>query len=61
MNRKLRRDRNAFLVFLAVVPVSLLIALPVAVSVGKQYAIAKAHQQMQSGAGGTQPAAQDRK
>jgi len=56
MNRKLRRDRNAFLVFLAVVPLTLLIALPLAVSTGKQYVIAKA-QQMQSGTGGTQPAA----
>jgi len=57
MNRKLRRDRNAFLVFLAVAPLTLLIALPLAVSTGKQFAIAKA-QQMQSGTGGTQPAAE---
>jgi len=60
MNRKLRRNRNAFLVFLAAVPLSLLIALPVAVSTGKQYVIAKA-QQTQSGTGGTQPAAGNRK
>jgi hypothetical protein len=56
MNPKLRRDRNAFLIFLAAVPVALLIALPLAVTNGKIYLAAKAHQQ-QSGAGGTQPAA----
>jgi len=55
MNSRLRRDRNAFLIFLAAVPVALLIALPLAVSNGKIYLAAKAHQQ-QSGAGGTQPA-----
>jgi hypothetical protein len=55
MNRKLRRDRNAFLVFLAAVPISLLIALPLAVTKGQQYQIAKA-KQMQSGSGATQPA-----
>jgi hypothetical protein len=60
MNRKLRRDRNAFLVFLAVVPLTLLIALPVAVSTGKHYVLAKS-QQMQSGTGGTQPAAKNGK
>jgi hypothetical protein len=57
MNRKLRRDRNAFLVFLAAVPIALLIALPLAVSTGQQYALAKAQQnQRSSGAGATQPA-----
>jgi uncharacterized membrane protein (DUF485 family) len=61
MNRKLRRDRNAFLVFLAVVPLTLLIALPLAVSTGKQYVMAKAQQQMQSGTGGTRPAAENGK
>jgi hypothetical protein len=58
MNRKLRRDRNAFLVFLAAVPITLLIALPLAVSTGKQYVIAKAQQNQQSGAGATQAAPQ---
>ena len=57
MNPKLRRDRNAFLIFLAAVPVALLVALPLAVSNGMIYLAAKAHQQ-QSGAGGTQPAAE---
>jgi hypothetical protein len=57
MNHKLRRDRNAFLVFLAAMPIALLIGLPLAVSTGKQYVIAKS-QQMQSGTGGTQPAAE---
>ena len=52
MNRKLRRDRNAFLVYLAVVTVSLLVALPLATSYGNLYMAAKA-QQMQSGSGGT--------
>ena len=55
MNRKLRRDRNAFLVFLAAVPISLLIALPLAVTKGQQYQMAKA-KQMQSGSGATRPA-----
>jgi hypothetical protein len=53
MNPKRRRDRNVFLAFLAAVPLALLIALPLAVSTGKQYLAAKA---MDSGAGGTQPA-----
>ena len=56
MNRKLRRDRNAFLIFLAAVPIALLIALPLAVQSGQIYMAAKAQQQ-QSGAGGTTPAA----
>jgi len=52
MNRKLRRDRNAFLVFLAAVPFALLIALPLAVSNGKIHMAAKAAKQMQqSGTG----------
>ena len=63
MNPKRRRDRNAFLVFLAVVPLSLLVAMPVAVSNGKTYVAAKeakrAHAareaQMQSGAGASAP------
>jgi len=61
MNRKLRRDRNAFLVFLAAMPVALLVALPVATSTGKQYVIAKAQQQQQqqSGTGATRPAAEN--
>ena len=54
MNRKLRRDRNAFLVFLAAVPIALLIALPLAVTKGQQYQVAKA-KQMQSGSGATAP------
>jgi hypothetical protein len=62
MNPKLRRDRNAFLVFLAAVPFALLAALPLAVENGKLYAAAKAQQQAaqakqqqqeQSGAGST--------
>jgi hypothetical protein len=57
MNPKLRRDRNAFLIYLALVPVALLIALPLAVTNGKIYMAAKAHQQ-QSGTGATQPAAE---
>lgn len=63
MNSKRRRDRNAFLVFLAAVPLSLLVAMPVAVSTGKTYVAAmEAKQmrlardaQMQSGAGATAP------
>jgi hypothetical protein len=63
MNPKLRRDRNAFLVFLAAVPVSLLVAMPVAVSTGNTYVAAKEAKrlqaqreaQMQSGAGATAP------
>ena len=46
MNRKLRRDRNAFLVFLAAVPFALLIALPLAVTNGKMYMAAKAAKDM---------------
>ena len=46
MNRKLRRDRNAFLVFLAAVPFALFIALSFAVSNGKMYMAAKAAKQM---------------
>ena len=53
MNRKLRRDRNVFLVFLAAVPVALLIALPLAVDKGHKYAAAKAQQQ--AGVGATAP------
>jgi hypothetical protein len=63
MISKRRRDRNAFLVFLAVVPIALLIALPAATTTGKAYVAAKEHrqqmqaqQQMQSGAGSTAPA-----
>jgi hypothetical protein len=64
MNPKLRRDRNAFLVFLAAVPFALLIALPLAEKNGRAYVAAKeqqmkaaqAREQQQSGAGGTQPA-----
>jgi hypothetical protein len=55
MNRRLRRDRNAFLIFLAAVPFALLLALPLAEKNGKAYVAAKAAQQ-QSGTGGTQPA-----
>ena len=47
MNRKLRRDRNAFLTFLAAVPLALLAALPIAVQKGQVYAAAKAQQQAQ--------------
>ena len=54
MNSKLRRDRNAFWVFLAAVSVALLAALPLATSTGKAYVAAKAQQQ--SGAGATRPA-----
>jgi hypothetical protein len=54
MNRRLRRDRNAFLIFLAAVPFALLLALPLAEKNGKAYVAAKAAQQ--SGTGGTQPA-----
>ena len=54
MNRKLRRDRNAFLVFLAAVPIALLIALPLAAQKGAEYQAAKAQQQ-QSGTGATAP------
>ena len=43
MNSKRRRDRNAFLVFLAVVPIALLIALPAATTTGKAYVAAKEH------------------
>jgi hypothetical protein len=53
MNPKLRRDRNAFLVFLAAVPIALLVALPLATSTGKAYVAAKA---LQSGTGSTAPA-----
>lgn len=63
MNSKRRRDRNAFLVFLAAVPLSLLLAMPVAVTSGKTYVAAKEAKrlqaareaQMQSGAGATAP------
>ena len=63
MNRRLRRDRNAFLVFLAAVPFALLLALPLAEKNGKAYVAAKEQQRLaaeaqQSGAGGTRPAAQ---
>ena len=54
MNRKLRRDRNAFLAFLAAVPVALLAALPIAVQKGQAHVAAKASQQ-QSGAGTSAP------
>jgi len=54
MNSKLRRDRNAFWIFLAAVPFALLLALPLATSTGKAYLAAKAQQQ--SGAGATRPA-----
>src|SRR3954453_8109347 len=56
MNRKLRRDRNAFLVFLAAVPIALLIALPLAVTKGQQYQVAKAKQMQSAGSGATRPA-----
>ena len=63
MISKRRRDRNAFLVFLAAVPLSLLVAMPVAVSSGKTYVAAKQAKQMraereaqmQSGAGASAP------
>ena len=55
MNRKLRRDRNAFLVFLAAVPISLLVALPLAVTKGQQYQLAKAKQMQSAGSGATRP------
>jgi hypothetical protein len=63
MSPKRRRDRNAFLMFLAAVPLSLLIAMPVAVTNGKAYVAAKEAKQMQaereaqqpSGAGATAP------
>jgi hypothetical protein len=63
MTSKRRRDRNAFLVFLAAVPISLLVAMPVAVTNGKAYVAAKEAKQMQaereaqrqSGAGATAP------
>ena len=56
MNRKLRRDRNAFLVFLAVVPIALLIALPLAAQKGAAYQAAKAQQQSGTGATAPKPA-----
>jgi hypothetical protein len=62
MNPKLRRDRNAFLIFLAAVPFALLLALPLAEKNGKAYVAAKHQQQQraaresQAGAGATQPA-----
>jgi hypothetical protein len=63
MNPKLRRDRNAFLIFLAAVPFALLLALPLAEKNGKAYLAAKQQQQRaaeargsQSGSGATQPA-----
>ncbi len=62
MNSKRRRDRNAFLIFLAAVPISLLVAMPIAVSTGKTYVAAKEARQMQAareaqqaGAGATAP------
>jgi uncharacterized membrane protein len=55
MNSKLRRDRNAFWIFLAAVPIALLAALPLATSTGKAYVAAKARQQ-QTGTGATRPA-----
>jgi hypothetical protein len=65
MISKRRRDRNAFLVFLAAVPIALLIALPAATTTGNAYVAAREHrqqmqaeQQMQSGAGGTAPSAE---
>jgi hypothetical protein len=50
MNRRLRRDRNAFLVFLAAVPIALLVALPLAVQKGNAYVAAKAQQNAATGA-----------
>jgi len=62
MISKRRRDRNAFLVFLAAVPLSLLVAMPLAVTNGKTYVAAKEAKRMQaareaqrSGAGATAP------
>ena len=62
MTPKRRRDRNAFLVFLAAVPLSLLVAMPVAVTTGKTYVAAKEAKRMQaereaqqSGTGATAP------
>jgi len=62
MISKRRRDRNAFLVFLAAVPLSLLVAMPVAVTNGKTYVAAKeakriqaAREAQQSGAGASAP------
>jgi hypothetical protein len=63
MNSKRRRDRNAFLVFLAAVPLSLLVAMPVAVTSGKTYVAAKEAKRLQAareaqrsaGAGATAP------
>jgi hypothetical protein len=54
MNPKLRRDRNAFWIFLGAVSIALLVALPLATSTGKAYVAAKAQQQ--SGVGATRPA-----
>ena len=54
MNPKLRRDRNAFLVFLAAVPFALLIALPLAVTNGKIYMAAKAAKEMRHSGSGMQ-------
>jgi hypothetical protein len=65
MNPKLRRDRNLFLLFLAAVPLALLIALPLSVTTGKAYVAAKAQQMQaareagQAGAGGTAPAKEE--
>jgi hypothetical protein len=61
MTPKLRRDRNAFLLFLAATPFALLAALPLAVTNGNAYVAAKAQRLMQaavplepqSGAGAT--------
>jgi len=50
MNPKLRRDRNAFLVFLAAVPIALLAGLPLAVNNGKAYVAAKAQRYAQTAA-----------
>jgi hypothetical protein len=63
MSPKRRRDRNAFLVFLAAVPIALLAAMPAAVSTGNSYVAAKQAKEMQaareaqqqSGAGATAP------
>ena len=54
MNPKLRRDRTLFLLFLAAVPIALLVALPLSVSTGKAYVAAKAQQE--AGVGRTAPA-----
>jgi EF hand domain-containing protein len=48
MNRNLRRDRNAFLLFLAMVPVLLLAALPMTTA-----ALQRSSHLAQAGAGGT--------